>query len=259
MTQQPSPLKFCLLVVALSIPFWLIGPLAEHLTEGIKINLPVSALMAVCPLIAALIYSYKEAKLPGIRRLFQRVFSLQGIRSPLWFLPMIFTMPLIAVLSYLVLRLLGRPLPPPQIPYLDLAIFFVAFFAGAVAEESGWMVYVVPPLQKRWTALQTNLAVGTLWGVWHTVPYLQAHNSPTWIAGQILFSVAARVIIGWLFNNTGQNVLSAILFHTMINVCWTAFPNYGSHYDPIVTGIITTVVAALITLVWGPKSLGRTS
>ena len=45
-----SPMKFFLLVFALSIPFWLAGGLTDlQLMPG----LPVSALMAFCPMTAA--------------------------------------------------------------------------------------------------------------------------------------------------------------------------------------------------------------
>src|SRR5215217_2585319 len=69
-----SPLKFFLLVFALSIPIWLIGAMAER---GLPppMNLPVSALQAFCPLIAALILVYREDKLGGVRRLLKRVFD----------------------------------------------------------------------------------------------------------------------------------------------------------------------------------------
>jgi len=56
-TERRSPLKFFLLVFALSIPFWLIGAVTPlQLLPG----LPVSSLMAFCPLIAASILVYRE-------------------------------------------------------------------------------------------------------------------------------------------------------------------------------------------------------
>ena len=56
-----SPLKFFLLVVVLSVPYWLIGTVTE-LPKEIPINLPISSLMTFNPLIAALILSYKDNK-----------------------------------------------------------------------------------------------------------------------------------------------------------------------------------------------------
>ena len=60
-------MKFSLLVFALSIQFWLIGAITRlQLLPG----LPVSALTAFCPLVAASILVYKEGKTAGVTELF---------------------------------------------------------------------------------------------------------------------------------------------------------------------------------------------
>ena len=61
-----SPLKFFLLVFALSIPFWLIGGLT-----GLQLmpELSVSALMAFCPMVAALILVHREGGTAGVAEL----------------------------------------------------------------------------------------------------------------------------------------------------------------------------------------------
>jgi hypothetical protein len=52
---------FFLLVFVLSVPFWLIDPVAgQLLRDVIPIDLPVSALQAVSPLLAASILVYVE-------------------------------------------------------------------------------------------------------------------------------------------------------------------------------------------------------
>ena len=62
-----SPLKFFLLVLALSIPFWLIGFL--DLPKILLINLPISAMMFVCPMVAALILVHQENEPNGMMEL----------------------------------------------------------------------------------------------------------------------------------------------------------------------------------------------
>ena len=112
-------------------------------------------------------------------------------------------------------------------------------------------------MQDRWNALQSSILLGLVWSAWHIVPYLQAHRSLAWVAWQCLFTVAARVLLVWIYNNTGKSVFATTLFHTMANVSWLLFPIYGSYYDPRVAGLITTVSAAVVTVVWGPQSLAR--
>lgn len=87
------------------------------------------------------------------------------------------------------------------------------------------------------------------------MPDIQAHHSLSWTAGHRLNSVAERILIVWLYNNTGQSVLAAIPFHDMDNV--GAFPNNGSHYDPAITATITAITAVIVTFLWGSKTLSR--
>ena len=61
----------------------------------------------------------------------------------------------------------------------------------------------------------------------------------------------------WVYNNTGRSVFATALFHAMGNVSTFLFPNYGSHYDPRITGPIIAFAAAIVTAVWGPRTLAR--
>lgn len=69
--------------------------------------------------------------------------------------------------------------------------------------------------------------------------------------------VGSRVIIVWLYNNTGKSVAAAALYHGMSNLCWQLFPNRGSHYDPRVTTPLIVAVAAIVRLAWGPRTVRR--
>jgi hypothetical protein len=42
-----------------------------------------------------------------------------------------------------------------------------------------------------------------------------------------------------------------------INLTWQLFPINGSYYDPGVTALIEVVVAAIVVVVWGPRTLAR--
>ncbi len=249
-----SPLKFFILVFVLALPFWLLGALVTHVP--LPINLPVSALQFVCPMIAAFILVSREEKPGGIKRLLMRVFDWKRIKHKIWYVPIVLLNPLIMLLSYGVMLLMGRPLPEPNIPLLMIPIFFVVFFIPAACEEVGWMGYAVDPMQDRWSALTTGLILGSVWALWHVVPWLEANN-PVWVAGQCFSTIGLRILIVWLYNNTGKSVFAAIVFHDMINVSEFLFPNYGSHYDPFISGAITAVIVVIVTFLWGPKTLAR--
>jgi membrane protease YdiL (CAAX protease family) len=253
-----SALRFFLLVFLLSIPFWLAGALApQFLQKKIPINLPVSALAAFDPMIAALILVYRKDGPEGAKRLLKRAVDYKRIKARTWYFPAMFLMPATMALEYGVLRWMGASLPSPQFPTLMVAIFFFVFFIAAIGEELGWQGYAFNLLQARWNALESSIILGLAWAIWHLIPFIQANHTPRWIAGQCVTTILARIIIVWLYNNAGQSVFIAILFHTMLNVSEFLFPNYGSHYDPLIASVIMALTAGIIIFLWGPKTLAR--
>lgn len=238
-------IRFYLLLFVLSIPFWLMNPIADHLLDGVEVNLPLSALMAICPLIAAFILAGKKKGSNGIKKLMAIVFDLRKINF-IVYMAIIFLMPAIMLLSYVVMRVLEMPLPALEVPWAEIPLFFVVFYIMAVCEETGWMGFAANPMIRRWGVLIAGIAMGTVWAVWHVVPYMQAYHTFYWIAGQCLFTVAIRVIMVIIYSRTNQSVFGCVLLHTMINVSWVMFPNYGSHYDPVITGMITVIVALIL-------------
>ena len=255
---KKSPFKFIALVYVLSIPFWVIGALTESSDTAAKANLPVSALMAVCPVVAAVIFTFREEGSGGAKRLLARILDYKRIDRKIWYLPIFLLMPVVAILAYAVMRVAGLPLPRNiYLPFKILPIFFVVFFAGAAGEELGWSGYAISPMQDRLGALNASLVLGTAWAVWHVIPYFQSHHGVAWVAWQCLATVGLRVLIVWIFNNTSRSVFATIIFHAMINVCDFMFPNYGSDYNPEVFAIIIGIIATAVVILWGPGTLAR--
>lgn len=252
--ERRSPLKFFLLVFTLSIPLWLLGALTPfQLLPG----LPVSSLAVFCPLIAASILVYRKDRIPGVAELLKRSFDFRRVRAKVWYIPAVLLMPGIAVLSYGLMRWLALPLPTPQFPGVEAVVLFLMVFIAALGEEIGWSGYVIDPMQDRWNALQASILMGLVWAAWHIMLLVQAGRSPAWIAWQCLNLMATRVLLVWLYNNTGRSVLAAALCHAMVNFSWQLFPNNGSHYDPRITGLITAFVALIVIIIWGPRTLTR--
>jgi uncharacterized protein len=248
--------KFFLLVFVLSIPFWLVDVLTQ-MPKGIPINLPTSSLMAFNPLIAALILTYRYKKSAGIKDLVKKAFDYKRIKRKRWYVPTILLMPAMLFLSYLVMYLVGLPLPQPNISFLFVLILFPLFFVTALGEEAGWLGYAIDPMQERWGALYASIILGIVWGLWHLGGYIQTNNGLEWAIWQFLGSIPLRILITWIYNNTGKSIFAGILFHAMINVSEFSFPNYGSHYDPFISAIIFTAVAAIVVFLWSPKTLIR--
>ncbi|HOI13495.1 MAG TPA: CPBP family glutamic-type intramembrane protease [Methanoculleus sp.] len=235
---------FFLLVYLLSLPVYLLRLVA-----------PYSLLMVFNPFIAASILTYRKAGSDGVRLLWKRSFDYKRIRRKIWYIPLLLLIPAATVLQYGLMRVMGVvPIPRLQFPLLMLPVYFLAFFILAIGEEVGWSGYALDPLQDRWGALPAGIILGVVWALWHLVPYSLA-NPPLWVAGQCLATVMARILMVWLYNNTGGSVFGMILFHAMINM--GSVPDYGFRYDPLLVGPILTVIAAVVVFLWGPRTLAR--
>ena len=249
-----SPFTFFALVFALSIPFWLARALTSF--ELLPAQ-PVTSLMVVCPVTAAAILVYRQNEFTGVNDLLKRAFDFKRVTAKIWYVPTLLLCPCTAVLSYAVMRLLGVAVPAPTFSVALVLLLFVVYFIGALGEELGWSGYAIDPLQERFGALGGALLLGVVWTLWHWVPFLEGHLSLAFILWWSLGMVAWRVMIVWLYNNTGRSVFVAALFHAMINLSWGVFPPALSYYDPRVTSLITAIMAAVVVMVWGPHTLTR--
>jgi uncharacterized protein len=249
----PSLFAFFLLAFALMIPFWVYGALTGlQLVPG----LPVAALGAFCPMLAALILVYQQDKKAGMVALLKQAFDFKRIKDKRWYAPLLLMMPIVMVLSFVAQRLMGVPIPAPQIAVVPSLALVMACFIGGLGEELGWSGYAIDPMQNHWGALKASLILGLIWAVYHYIALVQAHRSVEWIAWWTLGTVALRVIMVWLFNHTGKSVFGMALFHMTINVTWLLYPVGGSFFDPRVTNTILAVIAASVVMVWGPGMQG---
>lgn len=99
----------------------------DALRQIIRINLPVSALMTFCPLIATTIAVYRQGGSAGVKRLLSRAFDQKRITDKRWYIAILCVMPIIMFLSYAFMQVTGMPLPDPQIPGLVIPLFLCYF------------------------------------------------------------------------------------------------------------------------------------
>lgn len=195
------PIRFFALVVALSIPLWILGALPQ-MRSLLPFDLPISALVAFCPAAAALLLLFQRGGWKTTGELLARVGDYRrGVI--LWYLAAVIVMPAILVLSYLVMRTIGRSLPDPAISIQSVALMFVLFFASACGEELGWQGYAFGPLQARWGTRNAALLLGVVWAAWHAISFVQTGHSVNWVLWQSASTVALRVLIVWVYVGTG--------------------------------------------------------
>ncbi|MGH2614141.1 MAG: CPBP family intramembrane glutamic endopeptidase [Thermomicrobiales bacterium] len=250
---------FFVLVFALAAPFWVIGGLTGmQLTP----DLPVSALQFVCPGIAAAILVYRESGAAGLNALLRRSFDYERIGAKVWYIPTVLLQPVVYALTFGLMSLMGMPLPAAQFPILAALATFLVFFVSGVAEELGWTGYAIDPMQARWDALRASIFLGVLWAVFHYIPLLQGDRSLAWIGWWALGTVAMRILLTWIYNNTGKSVFAAAVFHAMGNLSSLGpFLNFGPGGYPFaaqrISGLMLAIVAATVILLWGPRTLAR--
>lgn len=253
-----SLIQFFVLVFLISAPFWFLAAVSgQALPEETSINLPISSLMAICPIIAGLILVRKKRGARGVKNLLNRSFDYQKIEKKIWYVPILFLLPGIAVLASRFENRIPAAVTAPPYPILMVLGSSILFFIAALTEEVGWSGYAVDRMQDRYGALTASLILGSVWAVWHIIPFIQTQNSANWIIWQSMSLVVTRILIVWVYNNTGQSVFATILFHAMYNVGTLVLPNFGFVYDPVVTTIILTSVALVAIFLWGPKSLAN--
>lgn len=243
-----APLRFFLLVLLLSVPFYILGATGFRL-PGLTI-LPASALMTFMPMIAALILVQRERGAAAAIAMFKRALRPSPDHRIRWPLTALVFMPVVCLLEFGVLRLTGSAVPLPQIAPGAALLLFTGFMIGAIGEEVGWQGYAYPALRTRLSVLASSAFLGSIWALWHVVPFFQLGRSLEWIFWRSLSAVALRVIIVWLFESTGGSILIAVLFHTMINLSWALFPVAGSYYNPLVTFVILAIAVGAIASLW---------
>ncbi|WP_293677296.1 CPBP family intramembrane glutamic endopeptidase [uncultured Phenylobacterium sp.] len=228
------------LTVVLSLPLWLLAAWVQ--AEPLP-GLPLSALMAFCPGMAALILLALASGPQAARTLLARTFDLRRMRGHWAWAAMIGLMPAVATAGYGLQRaggLAGAGDPSAAwAPLLMLAVFF----AAALGEELGWSGYVLEPMQRRWGELAAALVLGALWTAWHVLPFLQADRSADWIAWQSAKTVAVRVVMVRLYLGSGRSLFAVTLFHALDNVAAFSLPLYGAAYDPQFTALAVSAIA----------------
>jgi membrane protease YdiL (CAAX protease family) len=256
--KRRSPIAFFALVFLMSALFWTLGAVTKGaLPKETAIDLPISSLMAICPITAGLILVHREEGSHGVKGLLKRAFDHKRIKRAIWYVPILFLMPAIVILVNGFKGGMPEAVPGPQFPVVMVLVSCLLFFIEALTEEVGWQGYVFDPMQDRWNALTASIILGAMWALWHTVPFLQMQQPADWIVWQSANMVATRILIVWIYNNTGKSVFAAILYHAMNNVSTMLFPVFSLVYDPTLTTIILAAIALIITFLWGPKTLAR--
>jgi uncharacterized protein len=180
------------------------------------------------PTLSALLMTAVLEGKPGIGRLL-RGYTLWrvGLR---WYLVVLLGIPALILLSALTVPgNVATFRAPASLFLLTYVLFYLVFlaFSGPLGEEAGWRGFALPRLQHRYGPLAGTLILGVLWGLWH-LPlglFIPGFNGAgTGFLGIslpfvefVIFAIALRFLITWVFNNVRGSLLLVLLLHTSYN------------------------------------------
>ena len=141
---------------------------------------------------------------PALRELWAR---WQRPARHRWYLVVL--VPPISILTVLgLLHVVFSPKFTPQLFLFGIAAGVLAGFC----EEFGWTGFAYPRMSSRLGALRGALLLGLLWGLWH-FPVVDSLGAASphgryfpafFFAAFVAMLVALRVLIAWLYTNTGS-------------------------------------------------------
>ena len=260
MFKNGSPQKFVLLLFALSIPLWVFGTIYNvQVLPGLNLyQLPLAM-----PAVAALILIYQEDGRSGVIALLKRTYDFRNIKPGIWFLPILLIYPGIGFLDYFIQRLSGFSIPSPHFS-LPLLLAYSTVFFMTFGEELGLTGYAIDRMQQRYSALMSGLLLGLVWAGYHIPGFIiSGFYSFGWIFWHVLYIIAGRVLFVWVYNNSGKSLFSMALLHWTFGLLWILWPQTGNLqkappvYDPSIAAIIAISCVAIVTLLWGPKTLAQ--
>lgn len=261
------PWKYFVIAFVFSWIIWLPGVLAARgLFELPVPELALAGIGAFGPFVSAFYLTRRNQGKEGVKTLIKRALNL---RIPLKWIVAIVVIPLAvaAAARYLYIWRGGEVPDSPVLgsPVAILVLFIVLFFVGgSVNEEFGWRGYALDRIQLKHSALISSLLLGFLWGFWHLPLFFFQSLSQSYMSFWIflVWTCALAVLMTWLHNNNGGNILVALLFHTMGNLSASIFPFFtlekGADQTPLLFATILFSIVALIIIIFaGPQKLSH--
>ncbi len=252
--------NFLLLLFVLSVPCWVLGAIYDvQIFPGFNLyQLPLAM-----PMVAALILIYLEDGKTGVIALLKRTYDFRTIKPKLWYLPILLIYPSIGFINYWIVRLSGAAIPSPHFSLVILLGYSIVFFM-TYGEELGLTGYAIDRVQQRYSALTSGILLGLVWAGYHIPGFIiSGYYSFAWIFWHVLYTIVGRVLFVWVYNNAGKSLFSMALFHWTFGLFWILFPQTGNLqkappvYDPRIAAVIAIAYVAIVTLLWGPKTLAQ--
>jgi uncharacterized protein len=244
---------------------WIIWlPLYGHVF-GLS-NLPTlpfqHALGGLGPLIASVLTTWMFLKKEGLKNLLVKCLQLK----PLLYLAIALFSPFLLALTALLMSLVLNQTPfdvsgllkTKEFPQFNFMVFFIynlAFFG--FGEEVGWRGFALPRLQAKFNALTSSLILTGFWALWHIPLFFYRPGYTAMgvegIFGLIFSLLTGSILLTWLYNSSKASILICAVFHSTMDVAFTADIANVNVVNYI--GFLITVWGILTIIIFKPKNL----
>lgn len=230
------------------------------------INLPTlpyhHGLGGLGPLIASFLTTWLYKRNEGVKLLIKKCLQVK----PLIYLIIALLSPFLLVsiatiINYFVnstLINISGLLTSKEFPQFNLLTFFMynLIFFG-FGEEVGWRGFALPRFQRTFNALTSSLILTVLWAIWHwpLFFYRPGYTSMDFagILGWTFSLLTGSILLTWLYNSSRASVLICAVFHSTIDIAFTA--DLADKNIVNYMGFLITVWGILIIILFKPKNL----
>lgn len=254
LNNKTNIIKFLVLSYGFTWLVWLPGILASY---GLISEIPWPPIFSIgiCgPLIAAVICLYQEGGWPAVRSWFKKGFSHRI--TGFWWIIILIVPFVVCFLALNIYQCLGGEILELRVlqqPWIIFPTILLMITIGGGQEEYGWRGYLLPRLDKRFKAWQTDLIMIPIHAFWHIplfyIIYTNQVLYPFWVF--LVFGIGFTITINRIFRSTAGSFIAAILFHGLINAATEIFPPVGpfvnNSYIPfLIIGILNLLVGLLL-------------
>lgn len=253
---------YFLLAYLISWTIWF--PLYGHIF-GLT-NLPTlpyhHGLGGLGPLIAAFLTTWIYKRKGGVNLLIKKCLQIK----PLVYLVIALLSPFLLVFIATIINFffdktlinLSGLLSCKEFPQFNLFTFFIynIIFFG-FGEEVGWRGFALPRFQVKFNALTSSIILTIFWALWHFPAffYRPGYTSMDFagIFGWVFSLLTGSVLLTWLYNSSRASILICAVFHSTINIAFTA--DLADKNIVNYMGFLITVWGILTIIILKPKNL----
>lgn len=265
--------QFFFLTILFSWFMWLPGVLrTNNLIAPTQFPLSIQTAMqwigGIGPSLAALFLTLKKQGKIGTKELLGRALRF---RLGYWYIPLFLIIPLTLLVAHgLNALLFGASFPKTGLlkePWW-IPVIFLIFLIMQVSEEFGWRGYALERLQTRWNATFSSVILGSIWAIWHLPMFISQgfghHDKQLPFMQFFVTLVLVSLFITWLQNNTNGSLVPAFALHAMVNLSGEILPLIekseevqGDYTSWIIANVLFLVLAIIVLVAWGPKTITR--